>query len=1152
MKKGFTSTLPGWTLRLVLLLSMSLSLHAHAEDLPSKDKPRKATPTTHPIKETTPAIAEVATDKQYSKKADFETQLMLEEALKGSYSSNVKTKAVAKDYMMDVTEQLTEAVTDARNNARGTFQYLDSKGDGAYKETVSYDDLVVLPLGLRKQIGNTTADIGIMQASFFPDHAELTVFVRLKTKITDPNATIKEREIFFGADRVSFTKEGGIKEFDAVLLGDFILNMGKWTVVLKGGLDIATGTIDKENSTYATIDCGQFREAQLIAEVVFPRDVLVPLGAAPTYTPLATGRVTGKFRATITEGFEDLYVSVDFKKPNNEPAPFAIADYTKVGFIVNEMVLDMSDKLNTGEFPAALPTGYGTIDERWQGFYVKNLTAILPGEFQEKDKPTARLTVGVRNLIFDSAGISGEFKMGDRKGVSAPILSIDKGNANSWAFSLQKFDITISKNTPIRGNFEGEVQLPMAPNMSAQESDKGVAENFALGYVGKFEGKGAFSIDVILRNDLKFAVWNANVELEEGSTVKLATKVRLDGSTFFDPEARLHGKMGIQTSLKGENKTSDANAAISFKGITFRDLVLNTTYPYIHPEGKFGYENTSREMGNFPVTLEKVGLTTVNGKTALDVKIGVTLMSGSFGGKAGFCIPMTYDNGSGSSDGANFKLKLDEFILKELEVKGKVSGFALEGRAELYDEAGKKGFRGRMKLNIEKPEIEVCAAAEFGFAKTAGGGGYRFWQVEARAGIPESLPIYLVPGIVKINSISAAVYHNMAAVAGSGTDKGWGCVDEGRPNVTPVSYQPNSSIDLGFKGVLGLQASSKELFSGFAGLELVISKNRGLEHVGIFGEGVFGGLKLPGGTGKFIDDKYGKIVEKQNELIESAGLDDTKLGKKASKQFEAPKGAGGDMSGSIRAVFGMMYNAQTKTFTGDAEAFVNMFGGVIRGIGENSSAGRINILISPDKWYVHVGNSKSRSTRLGLQADLGVINASTTAYFMVGHDIPDLPCPLPAIVQAFNLNCNKTPDNKDLGYNQADKAKMKLGKGFAMGADLAFEMGIDVTVAEVNIKAGAGFDLLAKTNPTPPAGCSADFGMGDEHFYTQGQFYAYLDVNVRVLFLEGRAAAYALLQIGAPNPIGIRGDVALTLEIAGIELDGNFGVDIGNTCALNQ
>ncbi len=35
-------------------------------------------------------------------------------------------------------------------------------------------DLLKLPIGLKKQFGNTTADVGVLSAQFFPEYTEIT------------------------------------------------------------------------------------------------------------------------------------------------------------------------------------------------------------------------------------------------------------------------------------------------------------------------------------------------------------------------------------------------------------------------------------------------------------------------------------------------------------------------------------------------------------------------------------------------------------------------------------------------------------------------------------------------------------------------------------------------------------------------------------------------------------------------------------------------------------------------------------------------------------------------------------------------------------------------------------------------------------------
>lgn len=135
------------------------------------------------------------------------------------------------------------------------FNFLDSRNN--YVENLQLQDLTVLPVGMKKSLsdGNGMLEIGILKANFFTDRAELSVFVRLRIPSPDPNSSIKERELFFGADKVVFSRDGGLNgDFRLVLLGDFIQPLGNMTLRFKGGLNRFVAP-DINAQTYATVSC---------------------------------------------------------------------------------------------------------------------------------------------------------------------------------------------------------------------------------------------------------------------------------------------------------------------------------------------------------------------------------------------------------------------------------------------------------------------------------------------------------------------------------------------------------------------------------------------------------------------------------------------------------------------------------------------------------------------------------------------------------------------------------------------------------------------------------------------------------------------------------------------------------------------------------
>ncbi len=194
----------------------------------------------------------------------------------GTNTGGYKYKPEARvDKMLDVKGNVSALAAAGRSDAKKLFSYLDQKDSYKVDSQLEDADLLSLPLGLRKTFGNTTADVGILNANFYSGYTEITVFVRLKTTITDANSISPEKELFFGATNVRFSKKNGITNFTAVLLGDYPLNYQNYTIVLKGGANLSTGTVT--NKTFVTVNCGHFQSAGLEADIVFPENQLKPL-----------------------------------------------------------------------------------------------------------------------------------------------------------------------------------------------------------------------------------------------------------------------------------------------------------------------------------------------------------------------------------------------------------------------------------------------------------------------------------------------------------------------------------------------------------------------------------------------------------------------------------------------------------------------------------------------------------------------------------------------------------------------------------------------------------------------------------------------------------------------------------------------------------
>src|SRR5690606_34004218 len=192
-----------------------------------------------------------------------------------------------------------------------------------------------------------------IRAKVNKDYAELTAFIRIRLPQTDNKG--KPIEIFLGADNVKVTHIGGIHEdVNIALLGDvFIHNHGKWITLLKGSVDYKSLNTDpamnNATRTYAKLTCEGLKDMQLVGEVQFPRNVVVPVGPNGEKLPEKISyvhpdksvtevehRVSGIFTAT-TMDWNDIMIETTFPH-------FALTGYQDMLiFSVKRAVFDSSD-----------------------------------------------------------------------------------------------------------------------------------------------------------------------------------------------------------------------------------------------------------------------------------------------------------------------------------------------------------------------------------------------------------------------------------------------------------------------------------------------------------------------------------------------------------------------------------------------------------------------------------------------------------------------------------------------------------------------------------------------------------------------------------------------------------------------------------------
>lgn len=611
MKRSLTvvcQTVLGLLLPLGMLLSFR-SAYADNRDRPSDTDTDPARPATasSPL---LPAGTTTALVKLNTNSTAFSTATTagLEHALQRALTHSPKktSSRVLSDQTALIEPKLAAVTSAERDSAASLFRYLDSRN--GYVEELKMQDLTVLPVGLKKQIGNRTVELGILKVTFFPQHAELTVFARIKASMPDPHSGVNERELFFGADQVHFTRDGGLTgDFKLVLLGDYIVPMGNMTLRLRGGLNRFTGAT--EDLTYATFNCGGLVGLGVAGDVLFPRSMLVPIEPV-TGGVIGSGQVMGTFQVSAPD-FSDLIAKVDI-------TPFAVTGYEQFGFQLTQAVLDLSEKRNDNAvlFPPdyfndpqnSLPDGSdpGT----WKGVYIQQFRIILPPEFKTRSGGSERISIEATNLIYDRQGLTAVVA------VNNP-LNGQPLSASGWSMTLDRFELAFEKHKLIGGAFQGLLTLPIAPTTP-------------LGYRGQISKNKEYRLAVTVVESLKFPLWRATATLHPSSTVTLTV-----ANGAFKPQATLHGSLGIYAMKNGSEATEGA-ATLQFKGITFENLVLQTDAPRL-TVGALGYQN-EQKLAGFSITVSELRVAAApadSGDATLYLQVRVNLMKETFGATAG-------------------------------------------------------------------------------------------------------------------------------------------------------------------------------------------------------------------------------------------------------------------------------------------------------------------------------------------------------------------------------------------------------------------------------------------------------------------------------------------------------------------------------------
>lgn len=1026
----------------------------------------------------------------------------------------------------------------SNSEAKNTFSLVE-KND-SWINNFSSEDIQELPVGIKYTFGdkgsNMQAALGIINATVYSEYAEVTLFARVRLPQTDAKG--KPYELFFGADKVKISHDGGIMgDVKLVLLGDINIPFtgNKWLINLRGGLDYKKGYI--QGLTYLTVNCDGIKELGVSGTVEFSRDLILPIESngevdenkkeitisqtneLGTYKKSVSNRVKGEFQ-TVVSDWNDMLLEVSIQ-------PFVLKEkrnkYNYDGnfqFYVNRAVLDLSDVRNSPsvKFPDYYYNNNLLIPSTnsWRGVYVETLEVRMPKEFMTTQtvKDKKRVAFGSHNLIIDNYGVSGDFYADNLIPLKEGITNKEK----AWAYSVDHIGINLAANSLVGAEFNGKILLPV----SKQEKD---SSKVSLSYVGIISQKEYL---ISVKNDtiVDFSIWKAKGHLEPNSYVELKVK---EGE--FRPKAVLHGDLVIKELKENSNKEK-----ISFEGIVFQNLQLQTEAPLFAVD-YMGYKHIGdRKFMNFPITISEMGITTNKDEANLYFGIRINLMGDTqkseFSGFTRLSI-------LGEFEEYNRKQK---WSFKGIEVgtialKADMGALKLTGNLEIMenDRIYGDGFKSSLQATFGSFG-PITSNAIFGSTS------FRYWMVDA--------------AIENLNLGVGAI--NLSGFAGGASYKMKRSVDNTTSLDSGLTYVPDENIGLGVKAAVALNIASKKAIQGSAGFEILFNNKGGVNQIGFYGSASAMNFdkydyklsKLKSNLHTLVKDKTG-ISKVENSKIVNQMVGNQKI-KNLLDIAKNDYPNDDKSSSSIQIKFGMQQDFVNNTFHAELETYVNV-AGMLTGRGSNHRAGLGVMHISPNEWYAYLGRP---SDRLGIKLGVGPVSINTGGYLMIGDRLEESPPPPPMVSRILGT------DTERLRYMRDENA-LSLGRGFAFGTDFSLDTGdMRFLAFYARFVAGGGFDIMLRDygdaqciNTGKQAGINGWYANGQAYAYLQGE----LGIRIKLFFIKKKipiikAGAAALFQAKAPNPVWMRGYLGGQYNLLGGLIKGKFRfkITLGEDCEFAE
>ena len=668
--------------------------------------------------------------------------------------------------------------------------------------------------------------------------------------------------------------------------------------------------------TYVSWDCNGFKAIGIAAEIEF----------CPEFIKGVDGGVvneTENYRLAVEASEVSNWNDFHF---NITASPFVLTKYETVIWQLDNLVVDFSTSITepTGTLPGyASPflDGSNNLTNEWEGFYIKNLKATVPKDFTgDIAESTEVFEVAVDLAIIDDGGFSGQGS------VTADLVTIEEGNLNGWAFSIDEFYLRVVNNHFAGTGFGGQIQLPIIEDPMDYKAEiyPGDRYKFAVAPITASESK----------------LFNATLNID--NSVVVISKDESGFHTFAD----LTGSLAFNAGL-GDG--SDFGG-FSFPALSFSNFQISNQSPYFSPGvWKMDGNGIGASLGGFKIELDNIRpyqpdeVNTVGLGFNLAVILNDEFDISAKGGLG--IVGELLDDGAGRQKWFYKDLELHSLFVNApigsvAHIKG---GIAFEKNDTNWGDY----FQGALEVELKKlAKTTITGIAQFGEFSNE-----KYFYVDAMVNLPTPIPA----GPISFTALGLGIYRNVSYdVSGLSVKDMLNNVNQSvfsnLPNpeasLSGGNYAFSADTDFGLKGLAQFTTASEQLMNGTVAI--------GTE----FGDG--GGLNrlYLNGAAQFLAKLNPDITAEEGMLG----------GQKPS--IDIPMSAFVDMD----------MDFTSSTFTGDIAAYLNT--PLLKGAGPDGSLVDGKIHFSPNQWYIKLG---APTNRAGIKFTLpGAIDIESSGYFQVG------------------------------------------------------------------------------------------------------------------------------------------------------------------------